>query len=315
MGKSLETTLAVLNGLVGNYLARTKNGLATPMSLFHREQPLAAEREALAAAYPEARPRLVVLVHGLMNTEHIWQMPDGSDYGSLLERDLGYTACYVRYNTGLSIAENGASLSALLEAVVSAYPVALEELLLIGFSMGGLVVRSACHASVAAAHTWRARVRRCLYVGTPHLGAPGERLGKLTSSVLATIPNAYTRLIADIVDLRSDGIQDLAHATLREEDREALALIKPWDLRDARHPVPLLADIEHHVIAGSLFVDPRWGVLFGDSVVPIASATYAGQVQEILPPERVHVLPGVSHIALAHTPAVYRQIRGILEAS
>jgi hypothetical protein len=78
--------------------------------------------------------------------------------------------------------------------------------------------------------------------------------------------------------------------------------------------VPLLPEVQHHVIAGSLFVDPRLAFLFGDSVVHIASATYAGQAREILPPERVHVLPGVSHVALAHHPAVYQKIKAILEA-
>lgn len=313
MGKSLETTLAVLNGLVGNYLARTNNGLATEMSLFHDDQPLALDREALRITYPEARPRLVVFVHGLMNTESVWRMPDGTDYGSLLERDLDWTSCYVRYNTGVAIADNGARLSALLQSLVDAYPVPLEELLLVGFSMGGLVIRAACHTSAMAQHTWRAHVRRIVYVGTPHLGAPGERLGKLTSSVLASIPNAYTRLIAEIVNLRSDGIQDLAHAVLRPEDREVAR--KLWDLRDARHPVPLLPEIEHHLIAGSLFVDPRLALLFGDSVVTMASATYAGQALELLPPERVHVLPGLGHIALAHHPEVYKIIKAILEGS
>ena len=313
MGKRLENTLAVLNGLVGNYLARTGNGLATEMALFHRDQPLALEREALRAAHPQAGPRLVVFVHGLMNTEHIWHMPDGTDYGSLLERELGWTAGYVRYNTGVAIADNGARLSQLLHALVDAYPVALEELLLVGFSMGGLVIRSACHAAAGARHGWRSHVKRILYVGTPHLGAPGERLGKLTSGVLSSIPNAYTKLIAEIVNLRSDGIQDLAHAVLREEDRGVAR--KLWDLRDERHPVPLLPEIEHHVIAGSLFVDPRLAVLFGDSVVPVASATYAGQALEILPPERVHVLPGLAHITLAHHPEVYKTIKAILEGS
>jgi pimeloyl-ACP methyl ester carboxylesterase len=313
MGKSLETTLAVLNGLVGNYLARTQNGLATQMSLYHREMPLACEPGALRAAHPEARPRLVVLVHGLMNTEHIWQLPDGTDYGSLLERELDWTAFYVRYNSGLAIAENGARLSTLLQALVHAYPVAIEELLLIGFSMGGLLIRSASHAAVTEAHNWLEHVRRILYVGTPHLGAPGERLGKLTSSVLASIPNAYTQLIAEIADLRSDGIQDLAHAVLRHEDRSIVR--NPWDLRDARHPVPFLPNIQHHVIAGTMFVDPRLAFLFGDSVVPIASATYKGQALEILPAERVHVFPGLSHIGLAHAPAVYQRIKHILEAT
>ena len=310
MGRGLESTLAVLNGIVGNYLARTKNGLATEMSLYLHDQALELTRERLRDAYPQASPRVVVLAHGLMNTEHIWQMVDGSDYGSMLERDLGWTAGYVRYNTGVAIADNGARLSELLQQLVSTYPCAIEELLLVGFSLGGLVIRSACHAAVAEQHAWLSHVRRIVYVGTPHLGAPGERLGKLTSSVLATIPNAYTRLISEIVDLRSDGIQDLAHASLRHEDRELIQNV--WDLRDARHPVPLLANIEHHLIAGSLFVDPRLAVLFGDSVVPIASATYQGQAHEILPEARVHVLPGLSHMALAHSPAVYEHIKNIV---
>jgi pimeloyl-ACP methyl ester carboxylesterase len=311
MGKGLETTLAVLNGLVGNYLSRTGNGLATPLALVRGGVPIALDRESLAAAYPAASPRVVVLIHGLMTHEGIWQLPDGHDYGSLLERELGWSAAYVRYNTGLAIADNGAQLSKLLEQLLAAYPIAIEELALVGYSMGGLVVRSACHAAAALEHTWLSRVRRIIYVGTPHLGAPGERLGKLTSDVLQAIPNAYTRLIADIANLRSDGIQDLAHATLRHEDRAIER--SPWDLRDARHPVPLLPGIEHHLIAGSFFTDPRLAFLFGDSVVRVASATYTGLALELLPPNRVHMLPGLSHVALAHNPAVYAKIKTTLE--
>jgi triacylglycerol lipase len=313
MGKGLETTLAVLNGLVGNYLARTGNGLATEMRLYRDDRPLAIDRATLTAAYPNASPRLVVFVHGLMNTETIWRMPDGHDYGALLESELGWTPAYVRYNSGLAIAENGAHLATLLQKLVDAYPVAIEELLLIGFSMGGLVIRGACHAAEASHHTWREHVRRIIYVGTPHLGAPGERLGKLTSEVLRTIPSQYTRLISDIANLRSDGIQDLAHAALRPEDRELIQ--SPWDLRDARNPVPLLPNIEHHLIAGSFFTDPRLAFLFGDSIVPVASATYKGIALELLPPERVHILPGLSHIALAHSRAVYALIKSTLEPS
>ena len=311
MGKGLDTTLAILNGLIGDYLTRTENGLATEMSFYHRDRPLAAERAALEAAFPTASPRFAVFVHGLMNTEHIWRWPDGNDYGSLLERDLGWTAAYLRYNTGVAIPDNGARLSALLEQLLAAYPTEIEELALIGFSMGGLVIRSACHAAVTAQHTWPARVRRIVYIGTPHLGAPAERVGKFTSDVLRAIPNAYTRLVSDIANLRSVGIQDLAHATLRHEDRVPAQSV--WDLRDARHPAPLHAQIEHHVIAGSLFGDDKLGFAFGDSLVPISSATYSGIADQLLPRERVHVLPGLNHIALAHDPAVYEILKASLK--
>src|SRR5262245_35680358 len=101
VGKGLDQTLAVLNGLVGDYLARTRNGLATEMQYFREGRAVSLERDS----FPCDRPKLVVLVHGLMCTETIWRLPDGSDYGSLLERDLGYSAHYVRYNSGRAIAD------------------------------------------------------------------------------------------------------------------------------------------------------------------------------------------------------------------
>jgi len=53
--------------------------------------------------------------------------------------------------------------------------------------------------------------------------------------------------------------------------------------------------------------------LFGDSLVPIASATYRGIAHELLPEDRVHVLPGLSHIALSHHPLVYTHIKAAME--
>jgi pimeloyl-ACP methyl ester carboxylesterase len=315
MGRGVEQTLAVLNGLVGDYLARTKNGLATEMGLYRDERSLPLERADFARAYPNASGRVCVLVHGLMSTESIWQFRDGSDYGSLLERDLGWTACYVRYNTGLPIVDNGARLAQLLEQLLAVYPREIEELLLIGYSMGGLLVRSACHAASMHGQHWLTHVKRIIYVATPHLGAPAERLGKLTSGVLQAIRDPYTQLIADVANLRSDGLKDLGHADLRHEDRAQERSV--WMLRDSRHPLPLLPSIQHTLIAGSLAVDPRLAFLFGDSLVSVVSATFAGQaaeMQALLPPERVKLLPGLSHIALAHHPAVYALIQSTLQA-
>ena len=88
-----------------------------------------------------------MFVHGLMGEEHGWLLgrrQGREDYGTRLARDLGCTPVYVRYNTGRHISENGRSLADLLEAVVDAWPVEVEEVALVGHSMGGLVSRSAC---------------------------------------------------------------------------------------------------------------------------------------------------------------------------
>jgi triacylglycerol lipase len=319
MGKKLELAIAVLNGAVGDHLARSQNGLATEMSFIADGRPLPMTREAIARAHPGARhdapARLAVLVHGLMCTEDIWTHPDGSDYGSLLARDHGFTPFYVRYNSGLPIAENGVAFDALLTSLVAAYPGPIEEIVPIGYSMGGLVVRSACHIASerredAAAHPWLSLVRRIMYVGTPHLGAPMERVGRVVSKLLRAVDDPYTQLAAELADLRSDGVKDLGDADLRHEDR---ARRQPRiGLRDPRHPVPLLPQLEHYLVAGSLSTDIRLASLFGDSIVPLASATDGSCVDAAtfaLPPGHVKIITGASHVKIAHDPAVYEHLR------
>jgi len=90
--------------------------------------------------------------------------------------------------------------------------------------------------------------------------------------------------------------------------------VKPcrFALRDPRHPVPLLPSIRHHLVAGSLSATPWLAALFGDSVVPVPSATdgaCATAEAMALPPENVRILNGVSHLDLPRRPDVYQQIR------
>jgi triacylglycerol lipase len=312
MGKKLELAIAVLNGAVGDHLARTGNGLATPMTCVANDEPFAMERAAIVRVHREPTPRIAVLLHGLMCSEDIWKLPDGTDYGSLLARDHAFTPFYLRYNSGLPIAENGAALASLLDRLVAEYPVAIEEIVPIGFSMGGLVVRSACHvASIAASPpAWLPLVRRAMYVGTPHQGAPMERVGRFVSKVLRSVDDPYTQLAAQLADLRSDGLKDLGDADLRHEDRaRRLPRIR---LRDPRHPVPLLPQIKHYLVAGSLSMDVRLASIFGDSVVPLPSATDGSCVDGAtfaLPPDHVKIMRGSSHMTLSHDPGVYEHLR------
>ena len=319
MGAKLDQTLAVLNGLVGDYLSRTDNALATEMSCWLGGRALALEPGSLARAYPQASSRVVVLLHGVMCTERVWTLEDGSDYGSLLARDLGFTPVYVRYNSGRAIADNGAQLASLLDGLTRAWPVPIEQLLPLGYSMGGLVLRSACHFAGLHRHAWLGLVKRAIYIGTPHLGAPAERAGRTVAKILRAIDDPYTRLISDIGDLRSAGVKDLGDAVLAHAERgddTHMAPDVPEALRDVRHPIPLLSTIRHYLIAGSVSADPRLALLFGDAIVPIASATsgaLARVASELIPKERVAVLPGLSHLALPRHASVYAQIKRFYE--
>jgi len=310
--KNLEFAIGVLNGVLGDYLKRTGNGLATEMRLLREER--AAALAGAPAASAKVTPRVAVLVHGLMSTEAVWAMPDGETYGTMLARDLGFTPLSVRYNSGLHISESGEALDALLEELVSVYPAPIAELLLIGHSMGGLVVRSAAHAASAHDRRWLPLVKRAFYLGTPHLGAPLERFGNALTWALGAIDNPYTSLVADIVNLRSSGIKDLRYANLRREDWEgadANAL-----LQNRRHPVPLLPHIRHHLIAGALSSDPRLSLLFGDAMVSLRSATGRAAPEDRstpFPQEHVRIMPALDHLRLANHPEVYAQIRAWCE--
>lgn len=310
MHKKVEFALAVLNGLVGDYLARHGNGLATEMTCVHQGRPVPLNPAALAAAYPGARPQVVVLVHGLMCTEDVWTFESGDDYGRLLERDASVTPVYVRYNSGLSISENGAQLARRLEALTAAFPVPIEKLILLGYSMGGLVIRSACHAASIEQAAWLSRVERCIYVGTPHLGAPLERVGRGAVRLLGQIDDPYTRLVAEIANLRSEGLKDLGDARLvRPEPSPSGSDVC---LDDPRHPVPLLANMGHYLIAGSMWLDPRLAVYFGDALVPLTSATNGActdAASMALPPSHIRIVSGHGHTTLARSPEVYAHVR------
>lgn len=307
----LEGSLSVLNAVVGDYLRRRSNGLEIPFGLFHENQPLPCERAAIARAHPAATGRLCVLVHGLAVNEGVWSFPGdrARSYGSLLASDAGYTPFQVRYNTGLHVSENGQALAHLLDGLVRCHPVEVRELVLVGHSMGGLVVRSACEAARAAGQAWLGRLAHAFYLGSPHLGAPLEKLGNAVAWALRAVGVSHTTLVADVLDLRSAGIKDLRFANLVAADwegRDPDAL-----LQDVRTLVPLLPGVAHHFGAGGLGAHEQHVVtrLLGDAMVPVASAAARGALPGDGARVDVRFFPRIGHVALAHHPEVYAWIR------
>jgi triacylglycerol lipase len=175
--------------------------------------------------------------------------------------------------------------------------------------MGGLVVRAACHQAALGDHPWLKLVQRTIYVGTPHLGSPLERVGRVVARLLRTVDDPYTRLAADLAGMRSEGIQDLGDGDVRHEDRARR--LPRLSLRDPRHPVPLLPSIRHHLIAGALWPDARLAALFGDGIVPLSSATDAPPplADSPLTAAQIKIVGKLSHLELPRSPEVYEQIR------
>ncbi len=127
--------IGALNGLYGDTMEREGSALAQPMTVRVRGRAVPLEPDALAAAFPHARGRIVVFVHGLMETEHGWRLRaerTGGSYGDRLAEDLCVTPVDIRYNTGRHISENGAALGELLEELTAAWPAPVREIAIVG---------------------------------------------------------------------------------------------------------------------------------------------------------------------------------------
>jgi pimeloyl-ACP methyl ester carboxylesterase len=328
-GRDLDTdrggrvALAILNGAHGDLVAREAPALALDMTVRVAGRAVPTETSALRQAFPGASGRLAVFLHGLTESEDSWgygaERHHGDravTYGSQLQRDLGLTPVYLRYNTGLHISENGRSLDALLTALVGAWPVPVQDVVLIGHSMGGLVARSALHQAgggTAQAHGWTHLVRDTVTLGSPHLGAPLERGVHRLTAQLARLPE--TRPLARLLTLRSVGIKDLRRGTLVEAD---------WTGRDldaltpGEHThVPLLDGARHFVVLATLTRNPegRAADLLGDLLVPPRSASGDTGDDDRLafPPDHVHRIGGLHHFDLLNHPLIYARIRAWLQ--
>ena len=104
---------------------RARGGRLRPRGAAGAARPRARGRAGARRArrrVPGAGPRIVVFLHGLMESEFAWRLGGRESYGAQLERDLGVTALDVRYNSGRHVSQNGRSLAELLEQVVAAWP-------------------------------------------------------------------------------------------------------------------------------------------------------------------------------------------------
>lgn len=299
--------VAAVNGWAGDRLASDGSELAIPMALRVDCRDVAVAADDLRRAYPGAGGRLALFVHGLCGSEHGWE-GQGDSYGERLRADLGHTPVSVRYNTGLHVSESGRSLAWLLEDLIDAWPAAVEEIVLVGHSMGGLVVRSACHYGGLSGHRWVGMVRHVFYLGTPHLGAPMEKAANVTGSLLALLPE--TRPLARLWNLRSAGIKDLRFGSLLDDDwmgRDADAL-----LQDTCAEVPLLETAGHYSIGATITRDAAHplGYVLGDLLVRLPSASGQGAARRVqFDLGSDSHLGGLHHFDLLHHPRIYEQMR------
>ena len=298
-----DVWVSVVNGIYGDYLAQSGNPLAIEMSLRCQGadfDPRQAGTWMAAQGLPAPTRKILLLVHGLCMSDAQWTH-EGYSHGAALADAFGYTPIHLRYNSGRHIADNGRDLADLLGQLVEHWPVAVDDLTILGHSMGGLVARSACLHAQASGHSWLQRLRHMAFLGTPHHGSPLERGGHGLDYVLDLSP--YSAPIARIGKFRSAGIKDLRHGTITAQADQ-----------DQRLPKGV------RCYAAAAALGPRRSLvadrLVGDGLVPVESALGRHRTRSrALGLPKAHQWIGfeMGHLELLHRPEVYAQLHAWLD--
>jgi pimeloyl-ACP methyl ester carboxylesterase len=305
-----DAAIGALNGVIGDYLAATGNPLAIRMQLRQNGSPATWETLDVPAAQKDGL-KLLVMVHGLCMSDRQWSRNShGHDHGAALARDLGYVPLYLFYNSGRHISENGREFAEQLETLLCGAPQPVEELAIVAHSMGGLVTRSACYYGAQAGHSWLKSLRKIVFLGTPHHGAPLERGGNWLQTLASISP--YTAPLARLGMIRSAGVTDLRYGNLLDEDWIRLGRFEHTE--DPRQHIPLPDGVD--CFAAAVTLAPKHSRLkesvLGDGLVPLASALghHVGREKSLhIPQSRQWTGHGMSHFDLLSNPELYAKLR------
>jgi hypothetical protein len=311
--------LGAVGGWAGDRVAEQQSALAPQMRMrLHdgRLRRLPANLAEDARASGTATGRLAVFIHGLCETDRCWSFAAEkrwgdltTTYGSMLRDDDGWTPLYLNCNTGLHISQNGRELAEQLEDLVRLWPVEVTEIAIIGHSLGGLVGRSAAHQGQALGHGWVTPLRHIVGLGTPHLGAPLERLTNWGTHRLARLPE--TKPYATWLNRRSVGIKDLRYGAVLEDDWSGFDADEL--LNDRVTPATMLPGVAYSVASATLSREPE-GIFAMDLLVQHSSAHGIGKIRSIpFEQDRMFHLGGRKHhFDLLADRTVYETMRGWL---
>jgi pimeloyl-ACP methyl ester carboxylesterase len=345
-----EVVLEFLNPYVvdsyrlGTTRVRLERDLSAPLAYIAQKTPRNYLEGFLDPGETDVQPKLlmlepyqrgkipVIFVHGLMSDPLTWL----DAVNELLARpDLyrHYQVWYYRYPTGGALLESAATLREQMLLAREHFDAdhcdaALDRMVLVGHSMGGLVSRLQVtyssdilwrHAARQPLETVRTTsamrerlerdfffdpspvVGRVIFIGTPHRGASMARrlVGRFASSLVrpfgAEEPQ-YRRLM--------DQNPNVFYEYLRESPPTSIDLLEPDNpLLKAMAQMPFGRGVRLHSIIGTGGGD----VLAGeptDGIVPLSSARLAGVSSELRVPVR--------HSDLHRDPAALDEVVRIL---
>lgn len=275
---------SVVNGLIGDVLGEGADPLAITPSVRLEARDVDLTSDGVGQAFPKARGRIALFLHGLCEDDECWRYKvqvRGPSYLDRLAAESDWTPLAVRFNSGLPIQRTAKDLAGLVTRLVDVWPRPVDEVALIGHSMGGLVARAMAAHAVEEQAPWVERVNHVVLLGCPHGGADLERLVNSTIPHLDRLPEV--RPFGAILDERSVGIRNLA--------------------RGIGVDTAVWPQATYHCVGATLGSKDRAiaGRVFGDLLVRLDSAR--GQSAGV-DAEFRHI-PGAHHFDLLNHPVVY----------
>jgi uncharacterized alpha/beta hydrolase family protein len=234
------------------------------------------------------------------------------NYAERLHKELDYQPLYLNYNTGLHISENGKEFSDLMEEFINNVPKS-TEITIIGYSMGGLVSRSAFYYAEKSGYSWIKKVKKVIFLGVPHSGAVLERRGNMLDNIVEVSP--YTAPFSRLWKIRSSGITDLRFGNLLDTDWEGVDRFEY--LIDRRTHVPLPKKIKFYAIGASI-INKSGKIteqILGDGLVTLNSAFGINKDPKLslkFSEDKKCVISNANHLSLTSSTKVYDVIKNFI---
>lgn len=287
-----------LTGVIDPALFASSEKLHIRAGFYSDRQRIKMNKYVFREKFSAAGHRVVIFLHGLCCHEDDWQTykKDEKSYSELFEEHSDVTSLFVRYNTGLSLKENGRIISDLFEQLLEVYPVEMNEVFLVGHSQGGLIAQAGLIEAAQQSHTWHKKVKKVFLIGSPLSGSYLAKLAGFTSQVLGSIRNNTTQLISNILELRSPAIKDLAHGSGYSDEElqllsEQIKFIKIGGI---------LSDTEHGIVSR----------LIGDGLVRPSSVKGERVFSEKGENEDVHFIKKSGHLKILKDRRVFDILHG-----
>jgi len=250
---------SLLNSMIGEYLEKEKNPLAIQMGFQHQSKKLSLDSQLAHQLDFALSNKVVVFVHGLTNLETVWDYPpEGSSnesivghyidacfdpvkhspqesYGKQLQEEFGYTPLYLCYNTGLSLEQNGRKFAMQLTQLFKVYPIQIDDLMLVGYNMGGRLLSHAQFSAQQNNYAWLKVLSKCIYLGNSNEGSLLANIVQLGSDVIRSIPIHYLNLLADWLEYRSKQLQEIKRKTSRYNSNREQGAESTLFLESSRH--------------------------------------------------------------------------------